>query len=249
MIILNEKEAAMKIIDNDCLGDSTSEDLVLLAKYYKKEGIHAKDIKNKLNMFITKSIPSVNISKWDKTVDYAINCAKKYPLLELNSIAITESEINIIKGIDGVTAQRLMFTLLCLAKVGNAKSDRNSGWVNRDEGEIFRLANIQRSPREKEMIINMLWKAGYIGYSNLVDNININVKIVDDSSVPVMYVHDFRNLGYQYTNHINGGFFECSMCGIMVKKISNNQKYCKSCSEKIIQQKKHESYIKRYYKN
>ena len=59
----------------------------------------------------------------------------------------------------------------------------------------------------------------------------------------LMKITDFRNLGFQYLNHMEGGFFECANCGLTVRDervkngsfISAGRKamYCKDCATEI----------------
>ena len=131
-----------------------------------------------------------------------------------------------------------MFTLLCLSKYGNAISPKNNSWVNRDVREILALANVKVTVKRQSLLFNDLWNAGYIGFSNIIDNINVNVKIIDESeSDIVMRIDDFRNLGNQYMRYIGDGYMVCHHCGIVIKRNAPNQKYCKDCAGDINIQK------------
>ena len=121
----------------------------------------------------------------------------------------------------------------------------NNNWVNRKDNEIFSLANITLTTKRQSLLINDLWTMQYIGYSRVVDNININVKIVDNESPTVLYISDFRNLGNQYMRYCGEKYIECECCGKVVKEKHGKQRYCTECATEIDRQKS----LERYYKS
>jgi len=83
-------------------------------------------------------------------------------------------------------------------------------------------------------MINDLWREGYVGYSNIVDNINLNVKILDTEEEDVsVFISDFRNLGNQYMQLVGENYMTCQNCGVVVRKTSNRQKYCQACAVEL----------------
>ena len=135
-----------------------------------------------------------------------------------------------------------MFTMLCLAKYGNEISPTNNNWVNKKDKDIFTLSNITATLKRQSLMINDLWTLGYVGYSRVVDNINLNVKIVDNDRPEVLFVSDFRNLGNQYMRYCGEKFIECQSCGKVVRQNKNVQKYCTECATEINRQKTLEKY-------
>lgn len=245
-IVLNEKACAEFALENLTLGSKPVETLGRVARYYYSEGYKKREIGNLLEDFMLKCDPTINIVKWQAAIDRQANSADKYELIDISGIAITKSEINAIQKIEGKLLQRLMFTMLCLAKYGNAISPNNNNWVNRKDKEIFSLSNIAITTKKQSLMINDLWSLGYIGYSRVVDNVNINVKIVDDDSPTEIFITDFRNLGNQYMRYCGEKYIECQSCGKVVKQNKNVQKYCRECAVEIDRQKAIERYHKRF---
>ena len=132
--------------------------------------------------------------------------------------------------------------MLCLAKYGNAVNTANNNWVNKKDREIFSLANVTTTTRKQSLMINDLWSLGYVGFSKVVDNININVKITDYEDDVALTITDFRNLGNQYLKFIGEKFFECQCCGLVVKKNNDKQKYCPACAVEVDRLKAIERY-------
>lgn len=244
-IVLNEKACAEHAIENLTLGSKPIETLGRVARYYYSEGYQKREIGNMLEDFMLKCDPTINIVKWQATIDRQVNSADKYELIDIAGVSITRSETEKIKQLDGKLLQRLMFTMLCLAKYGNAINANNNSWVNRKDKEIFSLANITITTKRQSLMINDLWTLGYIGYSRVVDNININVKIIDDDSPVEIFVNDFRNLGNQYMRYCGEKYIECQNCGKIIRQNKNVQKYCTECAVEIDRLKAIERYHKR----
>lgn len=244
-IVLNEKACAEFAIENLTLGNKPIETLGRVARYYYSEGYKKKEIVGLLEDFVLKCDPAINIVKWQSAIDRQARGADKYKLIDIPGVSITQREMEKIQSIDGKLLQRLMFSMLCLAKYGNAVSPNNNCWVNRKDKEIFKLANIAITSKRQSLMINDLWTMGFIGYSRVVDNVNINVKIIDEESPTVLFVSDFRNLGNQYMRYCGEKYIECHCCGKVVKQNKNKQKYCNECAVEINRQKS----IERYYKS
>lgn len=233
-IILNEKKWAKEAIDSLSLGKKPYETIVRVAKYYKSEGYGKGELRNLVEQFMIRCDPSVSLIKWDGAISSAVAAAEKYPLICMNGVDITGEEMLMIEAVPGVLLQRLLFTLVCLAKYGNAVNPRNNNWVNRPQNEIFKYANINITSKRQSLMVNDLWQTGLVEYSRLVDNTNLRVLALCDGETE-MTITDFRNLGNQYMQRIRHGegYFNCEICGLVLKQRARNQKYCEDCAEEI----------------
>lgn len=185
-----------------------------------------------LENFMLVSYPNFNPVKWQETIERQVKKAKKYSLIEIDFIPITKNELDTIKAINNKPQERLAFTLLCLAKFGNAVNLQNNDWTNREDKEIFRMANIQVSVEKQSAMVNSLRNKGLIQYSRIVDNLNTNVLFIDNESEVILEIEDFRNLGYEYALHCGEKFFKCENCGVLVRQNEkNNKKLCNECSK------------------
>lgn len=236
-IILNEKRWAEDALSASRLGVKPFEALRRLVSYYRELGYSKNETRDRLEDFMIRCDPRANLVKLQPVIDDAIKYSWKRPLVIIDPVGVTQGEMNRIAELNGVVRQRLMFTLVCLARYGNAVNPENKGWVNREVREIFSLANVKASLKNQSLLFNDLWREDFIGFSNVVDNINVNVKILDDASEPVVQIDDFRNLGYQYMRYIGESYMPCQNCGLVVKRTSPRQKYCKDCAADINIQK------------
>lgn len=233
-IILNEKEWARRAIDSLSLGKKPFETIVRVAKYYKSEGYRKSEVRRKVEDFMIRCQPRLSLVKWENSITSAVNAAEKYPPVCISGVTVTVPEMEKIEALPSLLQQRVMFTLVCLARYGHAVNPKNGNWVGFSQKDIFSLANVTMTSRRQSLMINDLWQAGYIRYSRIVDNTSLSVEIIEDGE-PAMFVDDFRNLGNQYMRYHGGDYFECEGCGLVLKatSASAHQKYCRECAGAI----------------
>ena len=235
-VVLNEKKQAEYIIEKGEVGNKPTSTLFLLAKYYRqKENLNKEQTFNKLNEFMENNYKNYNSATWEDIIEDISKKANKYPLREIDYIEITKSEIDTIRNVCNIKYEKLLFTMLCYAKLYNKISDKNNGWVNTDIKELFRVARVSvRYRNDKFLYLNDLETAGLISFSNKNDNLNLRVTFVDNNSDTVLKIDDFRELGYEYLNYIGDGkFIRCDCCKRLVRKTNNKCLYCHQCKKYI----------------
>lgn len=250
-IVLNEREFAEKAILECTLGTKPIETLSRVAKYYKAIGFKASDITGLLEDFLIKCDPSVNVVMWRDAIERQVKNAAKYPLIELDSIPITQKELDLCNMLTGEKTKlrrtsvrgelnkvpsmsgRLLFTLIVLAKYANAVNPKNNGWVNRRDSEVFALADITVSVKRQALMYSDLRDKGYIRFSKKVDNINVNVQCLDYEGGPVIQLTDLRNIGNQYRKYRGEPYIECASCGLVIRRTGKAHRYCQECAAEI----------------
>ena len=237
-VVLNEVKQAEYIIEKGEVGNKPTSTLFLLGKYYRlKENLDKEHTFNKLNEFMENNYKNYNSALWEDIIEDISKKANKYSLREITSIGITQQELNEISEINNLKCQKLLFTMLCYAKLYNLISENNNGWINTDIKEIFRVAQVSVKYRnDKFLYLNDLERTGLISFSSKNDNLNIRVNFVNINGVFVINIDDFRELGYEYLNYIKKGrFIRCTECNRLVKKKSKHDystKYCSECAKK-----------------
>lgn len=237
-VVLNEVKQAEYIIEKGEVGNKPTSTLFLLGKYYRvKENLDKEHTFNKLNEFMKSNYKNYNSALWEDIIEDISKKATKYSLREIDSIGITQQELDEIYEINNLKYQKLLFTMLRYAKLYNLISENNNGWINADIKEIFRVARVSVKHRnDKFLYLNDLERTGLISFSSKNDNLNIRVNFVDMGNEHVLDVYDFRELGYEYLNYIeNGKFIRCTECNRLVKKKSKHDystKYCSECAKK-----------------
>lgn len=233
MIILNEKEYAEKCLKTGVPENNPFEVISIIAKYYYHFcGYRKKRISTLLLEFLTKFYPVYEVNKfsWQNTIDKVAANVGKYPFHQISGVKITRTEMDTISSIHNELLERLMFTMLCLAKLNNLKNPNNNGWVNFPTKEIFTLARIGCSLKERYVKIAKLKQLNLLELPKRNDNLNCRVTFINDDDDEVLFISDFRELGYEYMFYCGGNFIRCGECGILARNSKNGlKKYCNKC--------------------
>ena len=214
------------------LGDKPSSTLNLLARYYREIGKSDDEIKECLSDFLNRCLKDkYKESKWIDSIFYQVIKSKKYNLKKVDNVIVTKSEMEIIQSVKGKSRQKVLFTLLILAKYYNAVSDKNKNWTNLEYKKIFKLANVQLSIQNQALLINDLYNCGFVNVSKNVGKPNIQVNFVDNESDTVLAITRLKDLGKEYLMFCGEDYIRCQKCGTLVKNYKNTNKYCKTCGQ------------------
>lgn len=236
-VVLNEAKEAERILEYGEVGSKPTTTLFLLAKYYRqKKNMNKEQAVNELNSFMTHYYKNYNPALWEDIIEDISKKAGKYSLREIDHIEITHKEIETINTVPRLPHRKLLFSMLCYAKLYNKISENNNGWINTDIKEIYRVSRVSVKHREdKFLILNDLERDGLISFSKKNDNLNIKVNFIDSDPFDniALIVGDFRELGYEYLNYMGDGkFIRCKECGRLVGCKGNKKMYCTNCANK-----------------
>lgn len=256
-IMLNEHEWAKNMLQSHSLGKKPTETLGHIARYYIDEhqgekGISKREVRKKLESFLVQCDPSTSIPKWDNALTYVINRAFKRKTIYIENITITKPELDKIGILKGKQLRRLAFTLLCLSKYWDSVNFTDTHWVNSQDTEIMKMANIVTSVKRQSQLYNELNNLGLIKFSKKVDNTNVRVCFVADGEV-ILNITDFRNLGHQYERYRGVPCRVCQNCGLVFStrnsKGDRPPKYCKECAQIVYMRQSVESVMRNRAKN
>lgn len=231
-VILNEEEYAKRIIDTGEVGNKPTSTLFLLSRYFRQKMEYGeKKTEKELNQFMVNNYKNYIPAQWEDIIEDIAKKGKKYKLQKIDYIGVTQKELDEISKVCNLKYEKLLFTMLCYAKLYNHLSETNNSWVNTDIRELYKIARVTVKYRnDKFLYLNDLEATGLISFSNKNDNLNMKINFVDQFTDYVLKVDDFRELGYiyqQYTN--NGSFTNCKECGRLIKKTNNKCLYCNDC--------------------
>ena len=234
MIILNEAEYAERLLRDGLCGENPSAAIIILAKYfYHKKGLRRKEITASLSDFLYRYYPPYSVSEyqWREKIDKVISAAKKATLHEINGVSITQTEMDRIQELDDLKLERVIFVMLCLAKLNDLKNVTNNGWVNADTKEIFDMARVSVRMQDRFVILGKLEEKGMLEFPKKNGNLNNRVTFINNDSDGVLYVSDFRELGYCYLRYCGENITECAECGkLFPGNKQHNRRYCNDCS-------------------
>ena len=240
MIVLNEKEYAEECLKNKTIDGKPFYTLSILAKYYYYcLGYRKKKITELLIDFMEKAYPrySCNKAMWDENIEKIAKNVGKYTLYEIDGVWITKAELKTIENIKNKVLERLAFTLLCLAKLANIKNPNNTGWVNNDAKEIFTLARISCSVSNRYERLGELHQLSLLEFPKRIDNLSCRVTYINDDSEKVLFISDFRELGYEYLKYKGENIIRCRECGSLFRPKHGNEHYCSNCKSESMEHK------------
>ena len=244
MVIFNEKKYVKEIIEqhNRDRKININKLIKYIVRYYYEDYKDAP-----LKDYIRKVLDVVNTFEYDevyyrefmgdKIARRLCKQAQKDELncefREIDSVSVTEAEMEIIEKGKNDRERKLLFTLYVLAKVYGY----HSGWVNYPPSEIFKLANITLNYEDRFLLIHELYKAGLIQLNHIIGKTGYKVELHEDSPVAITVPNDIYDkpdhFGNQYMVYKKGeDWTMCKECGRLIKKHSPNQKYCQKCAEK-----------------
>ena len=216
------------------------ESIYRIAKVLHVDGYKTKEIERKLEEFVIRCSPRESLAAWRALIEKCVASSKGRAIIELDSIKVTKAEMATVRRVESIQGRRILFTLICLCRIQNYARGNASDWVNVESSNLFSRANVTLGRERGQALIRSLWQDGYIGYSKVIDNLNLKVQVMAEEDEAVMEVTSFKNLGNQYMLYEGEPFIACQGCGTVVRKSSNAQKYCKACSDEIRRAKKNE---------
>ena len=97
-VVLNEIKQAEMILEKGEVGNKPTSTLFLLSKYYRQKlKLSEKKTSEKLNEFMNTNYKNYNPVLWENIIEDISRKGKKYELRNVESVGITQSELNRIK--------------------------------------------------------------------------------------------------------------------------------------------------------
>jgi predicted nucleic acid-binding Zn ribbon protein len=176
------------------------------------------------------------IKKW-------VRSALNYDLRKIDSVCISQKEINIIKAIPNNKNRKLLFVILIFSKAlkkGSVKRDKSKLKTSENYyihynnfSDIIRLSKLNNIS-ETDLADILHEHRSYFTFYNAEREL-IRVNFVDINCKNEIIVNDLNNVMNYYNivfeTHRPAAY--CINCGKEIKKNSNKQKYCKACAKII----------------
>jgi hypothetical protein len=211
------------------------QDLSILAKYFKHIGKNKTQIRKSLLDFCEKFTPNFNEILSRNKIDSAIKDSEEYGLRFPIDIAVTNTELDIIKNYGDYKRQKILFVMLVIAKYFKYNDTKlvpldktkynNEFYVNDTFINILKIAKVNVSRIERMYILNDLQQSKLIATKKTKRSVSFKINFVCESSDSAIIVNDMNNIIEFYP-------FYCEKCGKILEKTGRRQKYCKECYKK-----------------
>lgn len=237
MLILNEERYAASLYDgkNDKV-KSVLGKIGYITRYnlYTLGYDDAENYKHTVE-WMNKNHDNFDESYYSNLVSDAIKRAHKMPFYKVESIKITQSELDSISSLDNLRAEKVLFVLLCMAKQQRVISGFTNGLVRYSLTELCKLARISVPADDREYILYNIVQKGLLSCPKKNDTKCLIVNCIndDDDVVLILNEDDCKELAYVYLNWKNNGvgYGRCEYCGKFMKKPkSNPRRFCEDCA-------------------
>lgn len=167
--------------------------------------------------------------------DYVKRASKK-PFYHIDSIKITKNEMDIVRGQNNLRHEKVLFVLLCMAKMQKIAHGYDNGLVAYTMTDLFKMARVSVPVDQREEILHDLLSLGLIGIPMKNDTRCLFVNFIEESEEDVDLVLDERDcteLAYAYLYYTGKAKIKrCSSCGKLIKQAEKYGNVCVECQQK-----------------
>lgn len=240
MLILNEERYAESLYN--CKNDKIKSVLAKIG-YITRYNLHTLGCSDEDNYKHTVEWMNNNHDNFDESyysnlVSDAIKRAHKMPFYRIDSIKITQSELNSIVSLDNLRAEKVLFVLLCMAKQQRVINGFTNGLVRYSLTELCKSARISVPADDREYILYNIVQKGLLNCPKKNDTKCLIVNFIDDEGDVALELDeiDCQELAYVYLNWKNEGkgYTRCQRCNKLIKQSKTRpRKYCEGCAEAV----------------
>ena len=244
---INEKKVLDSLLKNKkTIKNNTYQKLVVYIKHLKSEGKTKAQVREELDCLMTNYYSGFVMADWDSLLQKITNKytkAKYKEFRELKQINITNEELTFIKDKQDIEVEKLLFTLLVIAKV---TSNGKSLWVSCDSKDIFKMSKFKYDKNksrfeQREFKIYDLSKRGLLSIKQVCDSTDIKLlygSLVQGEGLTLTIDEENSNsIIYEYLKWCGDKSIKsCENCGILIQENPNskkNTKYCSICAKKV----------------
>jgi len=242
----NELENMEAIANGNVLHKfSNTEAIKMLARYnhFVRNLDYDANRKN-IKTFVDVAMPNVDINEYANIINSAARNAKKYPIVDIKEIPITNSELEIISSINNIKQEKILFVILAIAKYNYALHSGKYGYTAYCKySELFKMAKVSVPTKDRPYFMQFVVQNGLVDIPSTPSTIAMKPLFVDDTNENVALnigLIEFNNLAdtycaWKYPNK----WRRCRVCKSWFKKYKNDDgakaQVCKHCKENNIE--------------
>lgn len=239
MLILNEEKYAKDLYDGK---NQDIKSIMAKIRYVTRYLIHVEqksndDVYTETVKWLKQYHNNFDESSYSNVISDAIKAAGKYPFYIIDSIKISNSELEIISSLDNLRAEKMLFVLLCMAKQQSMSNGFTNGLVKYSITDLCKAARVSVPADDREYILYEIVQRGLLGYpkKNNTQCLMVNFINVDDIALE-LDESDCQELAYVYLHWKNNGngYTKCQRCNRWMKQSKTKpRKYCEECGREV----------------
>lgn len=237
MMILNEEKYAKDVLTGQRNDVKSIRQKIDLIARYNHHVLHknSDDSYSSIIKWLEKHHDIFREQGYSNIISDCIKKAAKRPFYHIDSVKITKKEMSIITAQDNLRYEKILFVLLCMAKVQKASYGFDNGLISYNITDLFKTARVSVPVDERENILHQFLKLDLIGLPMKNDTKCLFVKFVDeyeDDIVLELNEQDCGELAYAYLKYTGKSkVFRCAKCGKLIKQSKKFGDLCKGCQE------------------
>ena len=244
MLILNEEKYAKNLYEGK-VQDVKS--IMTKIRYITRYLIHseqrkADEVYGITVQWLKEHHNNFDESSYSNVISDAIKGVDKYPFYIIDSLKITQSELETISSLDNLRAEKMLFVLLCMAKQQSMSNGFTNGLVKYSITELCKMARVSVPADDREYILYEIVRKGLLDYPKKNNTQCLIVNFVStDEVVLELDESDCQELAYAYLSWKNGsqGYTKCQRCGRLMKQSKTKpRKYCEECAQEVQREQK-----------
>ena len=244
-VIFSETKYIEKVLlSGDVTQDNVVKVIGSMAKYNLRVGnLCDEDNYRQINNWLKINYRYYTETELCTLIRQKIKAAHNYSLLESSDLVVYQSELDVISSYGNIRYEKILFVLLCIAKLQKNIFGYHNGKYKFALTNLFKLARVNIPSTERNLFMHELYNNGYINAPFKIDEeqryINFMSDGNDDVAVLTVNENDFNELAYVYENWKNNGcgFTRCEVCNKLIQQSKTRpRKYCKDCATMIEKQ-------------
>lgn len=237
MMILNEEKFAKDVLMGQIDDVKSIKKKIDLIARYNHHVLHknSDDSYSSIIKWLEKHHDIFSEQGYSNIISDCIKKAVKKPFYHVDSVKITKKEMDVIVAQNNLRYEKILFVLLCMAKLQKVSYNFDNGLISYNITELFKTARVSVPVDEREHILHEFLKIGLIGLPIKNDTKCLFVRFVDDTADDIVLElneQDCGELAYAYLKYTEKGkISRCIKCGKLIKQSKKFGDMCKGCQE------------------
>lgn len=236
-MILNEEKYAKDVLTGQRDDVKSIRQKIDLIARYNHHVLHknSDDNYSSIIKWLEKHHDIFSEQGYSNIISDCIKKATKRPFYHVDSVKITKSEMDVISSQNNLRYEKILFVLLCMAKIQKVSYGFDNGLISYNITDLFKVARVSVPVDEREKILHKFLKLELIGLPLKNDTKCLFVKFMDESEDDVVLElneQDCGELAYAYLKYTGKSkVFRCAKCGKLIKQSKKFGDLCKGCKE------------------
>ena len=172
-------------------------------------------------------------ASYSNAISNAIKGARKKEFYKIDNLVITKNELKIIRSLENIREEKILFVLLCMAKQQATSIGFTDGLVKYTITELCNMARVSVPADDREYILHDILIKGFISCPKRNDTKCLKVNFIEVDGEPELTLNeiDCQELAYAYLRWKDGGGFKrCKSCGRLMRS-KRKKEICPYCED------------------